>query len=580
MKLCNFKHTSTNNIISGDWTPFSPKYYPFADVDEFCMPCYRWRYLELIRGNFPRWGWLLKNPRNPTDEFPQYYNVSRNYRSFSVSLMRALSRSSHPDSIIRNIPNPGLLLDYLSAGQETEEHHHFAIDLVSQWLDRLNTVGDLEKYHSSSSTLFNLHILNENFDVYRQDPNPINLTQLNNSSIGTSRPRTPETFSWRGGISIFGTIPIIHLEEQEIRVPIPIADNFFDFPIDLSNNSSPTGIREMFVTKEFHKMWILRESLAQLIEDQLIQAELYDGLEERIFLSNFDLNAYNFRDFTIIIDTIDHSLTLDNIDFRTETGQAAIIYDLLYQPYPNIVNTFQGFDPCPIKTGEDPANRYNCPLRGNMGCGMSDRRVADLRFPRDRIERNIHKFLRLLRDEAVFGHSALYKVTRLNPLRLDELNQYSDFWIGNVYQDTAQRWVFEPTMPIHWQLPQPSDKIYELSLISPICYEGSQKVRFDSRLASNNYQIAPITTMNPWIEEAPFNIGHPISCIIGRLSIDDFSFNINRQKRQLVKSIHYLSSSLTQVSSVDRPNEILARRLDNNERRIGMATFGRFARFV
>lgn len=581
MRLCSFKHASTNKIISGDWAPFSPSYYPFADVNEFCNPCYRWRFLSLLRGCFPRWEFLLKDPRNPSADFPQFFNVSKTYRNFSIVLMRALSRSSHPDSIIRNIPHPALLLDYISGGVDPEVYHGFAMDLIGIWLERLHSDGVLCRYLSTDQTLFNLFILNENFDLYRFNQTHIDLVQRAQSGVGIIQPRQPQTFSWRGGISIYGTIPIINLENQEIRVPVPIADNFFEPNLDLSDDiNTPEGIRDFFILNEFHKMWILRESIAQIIDDQKFQVDLNDGLDNLIFTSGFDLSSFNFRDFEIVVDTIDHSITLDQVDFRNETGQAAIIYDLLYQPYPNIVNSFQDRNPCPFRIGQDPNNPYSCPLSGNMGCGMSDRRITNLQFPRDRIERNIYKFLRLLRDETIFSHEALYKITRLHHERLDELNQYSDFWIGSLHQDNSQRWIFEPNMPSHWNLPRPSDKIFEVCLISPLCYESGLKIRFASQTGTNNFVVNPITVWNPWVEEAPFNSGAHIDCIIGQLSVDNFNFNINRQKKQLVKTIQYSSRSMSQVPLTDRPNAILERRLIDRDRRAGMATFGRFSRFV
>ena len=159
MRMCNFKHASTKKILSGDWSPFSPDYYPFAEVDDFCSPCYRWRFLSIIRGSFPRWGNLLSNPNNPSEEFPQYFNVAKNYRKFSTALIRALSRSSHPNSIIRNIPQPNLLLDYLSGGIDIEAHHIFAMNLIGIWLDRLNDEGVLDEYISTDQTLINFFIL-------------------------------------------------------------------------------------------------------------------------------------------------------------------------------------------------------------------------------------------------------------------------------------------------------------------------------------------------------------------------------------------------------------------------------------
>lgn len=588
MRICTFKHTSTQNIIRGDWTPFSPRFYPFAEVSDLCNPCFRWRFLELIRGNFPRWGALLVNPNDPNEEYPQYYRVSANFKNFAVVLMRALSRSSHPGSIIRNIQQPGLLLNSISGMIEPENYHLNAINLIGELFERLNNAEILGDYISSEHTLFNLTVINENFDIYRQDSTRVSMTQLRRAGIGGAPQRPPQTFSWRGPISITGTIPIIHLERQEIRVPVPIADSFFspELNIDLTDDIiTPLGIRSFFVINELHKMWILRESLAQLIDDQIYRNELCDGLGNVIHNSRVDLTLYNFRDFNIIVDTIDHSIPIDpNMDFKEATGQAVIVYDLLYQPYPNIVNSFQGFDPCPIKIGEDPDNRYQCPLGGTMGCGMKDKRIQNLQFPRDRIETNIYKFLRLLRDESVFSHEALYKLTRLHPDMIDELNEYSDFWVGNLFQDSFQRWIFQPITSQYWNAPRISDKkMYELSLISPICYESDFRVKIISRIGDRSFEISPVIKFNPWIEEYPFNNNAPVPCIIGQLSVRDNNININRQKKQLVKSIQYSTARNTRLSRLppgQRENEILRRRLEDRDTRVGMATFGRYARFV
>lgn len=545
MRICGFRHNvSTEHILKGSWTPFRPEYYPFADVDELCNPCYRWRFLELIRGNFPHWGFVLRNLYNNNEEFPGYYYVASRFKDFAVTIMRQISRSSHPDSIIRSIRNPAVLLDSMIGDAEADEFDIFTINLIGLWLERLNSDGIMEHYLSSENTLFNIQVLNENFDVYRHDRTRITLTQMRQSGIGRDQQSPQETFSWRGTMVLYGTIPIIHLENEEIRVPVPIADNFFDPPLDLTDDlNTPEGLRLFFIIKEFHKMWILRESLAQLVENQSLPIELFDAFRNRIFSSVVDLNSYNFRDFNIILDTIDHSIIMDpQTTFRNETGQAAIIFDLLYQSYPGIVNSFQGFDPCPFRIGQDPNVRYNCPMQGNVGCGMSDRRIENLQFPRDRVETNVYKFLRLLRDETVFSHEVLYKLVRLYPERLFDLNQHSTFWIGNIYQDDNQRWIFRSTMPPQWTLPEISDKKYEICLISPLCYEKGYTITFDDRINDNEFVITPHVLKNPWVQDNPFNLAQLnaetfIHCLIGQFSVEENIYNIKRQKRQLVQSL-------------------------------------------
>ena len=86
--------------------------------------------------------------------------------------------------------------------------------------------------------------------------------------------------------------------------------------------------------------------------------------------------------------------------------------------------------------------------------------------------------------------------------------------------------------------------------------------------------------MNPWIQISPFNTGNPILCVIGELSLDDNLMNINRQKKQLVRTIHYSQRTVRDIPDAEKPNVILTRRLSDRDKRAGMATFGRYARYV
>lgn len=497
-----------------------------------------------------------------------------------------ISRSLNPQSILRNIGNPGLLLEEIRGNTETDDADLMAIELVNTLLDRLNTGGILSNYLSSQNTLFNLQILNEEFEINRQDQTPISLTQRGQTVVGTSQQALPEIFNWRGRIPIYGVIPIIDLESQQIRAPLPISGNFFEPNLDLSDTiNTPGGIRLFFIEKEFHKLWIMRESLAQLLDDGRLPLSTQDPITGSVlFTSNVDLNQYDFRSFDIVLDTLDHSEVLDPTrTFRNQTGQAAIIFDLLYRNYPGIVNTFQ--TECPFQIGQ-VGNQYFCPLGSTQGCGMKDRRLQNLQFPRDRIETNVYKFLRLLRDETVFKHEILYKITRLFPQLVFELNQYSDFWIGDITQDLSLRWIFRSRMPGGWNLPRLSEeKSYDLCLISPFCFEKGHKINFLSSLNNNEYIIRPRISLNPWILDNPFNqanstTGNSVNCIIGRLSIEENLFNIKRRKRQLLQSIQFLNRNISQAGLMTRPNEILEGRLSNRHKRIGMATFGRYARYV
>ncbi|MHA1747113.1 MAG: hypothetical protein ACTSYF_00505, partial [Promethearchaeota archaeon] len=149
-----------------------------------------------------------------------------------------------------------------------------------------------------------------------------------------------------------------------------------------------------------------------------------------------------------------------NRSFRIQTDQAAIIHALLYSSYPNIVNTFQERYPCPIRINTRTNHEILCPLGGTQGCQMRDRRSIS-RFPRDRVEKNVYKFLGLLRDEEVFNHQVLYKIFRLFPTQLSILISFSPFWIGYLYRNEHDRWIFHLEMPLGWEMPNPSDNIYE-----------------------------------------------------------------------------------------------------------------------
>jgi len=573
-------------ILNGIWTPYNLEFYPFTDVDELCNPCFRWRFLELLRGSRPHWGIVLKNPANNSQEFPQYFRVKPRFQQYFVTLMRKIARSTHPNSVLRSLRNPALLIDEIRGNAQVEDADRIAIEYAGILLNRLHNSGVLDQYQSNINTLYNLQILNEDFDIYRQDTNRVTLTQRANSAIGRNRAAPANTFYWRGNIAIQGILPIIHLSEQEIRIPLLIAGDFFNPVLRLSNSqNTPEGIHSFFIGREFHKAWILRESLAQMIDDGKFPNELTDVVTgDLLFSPHLDLNNYDFREFTIIVDCIDESHILNpQINFKQQTGQAAIIFHLLYQNYPGIVSTFQSFDPCPFRIGQTQTGpSYNCPLGGNMGCGMSDKRIENNTFPRDRIELNVYRFLRLLRDESVFSHEQLFKITRLFPSRLIDLNQYSDFWIGEIYQDGSMRWIFHLTMPRSWDPPEISDKLYDLCLITPFCFEGNNKVSFLRRLG-NDFELSPQLNWNPWVDDVPFssansNTGNRVNCIIGSLSIDDSDFNLKRQKRQLVRAIHFQRSSFQNPNT--RPDEILQERLRARFRRIGMASFGRFARFV
>ena len=578
--ILKFNVPSTGNLLKGSWTPFKPEFHPFMEVDEFTNPCYRWRFLSLIRGSFPRWGRLLKNPNNPSEDFSRYLSVSDRFRRYCITLIKKISRSNHPSSIINSIGNSGLLLDSIRGTSEVDELDTYTMNLVSQLLIRLFNQGILQNYIEKDDIFFNLRILNEKFNIYQNNSQLISLSPITRTVLGASTPISRSTFTWKGPIAIDGIIPMIDLERKEIKSFIPIAENFFNPQLNLSNSNAPEGMHLLFIEREFHKLWILRKSLSQLIDDQILQSNLQDSLGNDIFSINNNILKSDIKNFDITIETIDHTFSMNsNKDFTKETGQAAIVSNLLYKNYPGIANSFQD---CPIRIGQSSPLIYQCPIGSNMGCGMSDKRIRTQNFPRDRCEINIYKFLRYLRDELVFNHELLYKITRLYPSRLFDLNQYCKFWIGEIFHDSAQRLLFQQTTPAHWSLPEISEKKYEISLLSPLVYEKGYQVKIKAQLG-NCFELSPIYNFDSWNEDKPFNIANqsnPIPCFLGKFSLNDIIINIQRQKRKLVNPIQYLSSSLSSTTVQDQENEILLRRLNQRDKRIGMATFGRSARFV
>jgi len=270
MRYCRKKKISQNKFIQGFYAPYELEFTPFADVNELCEPCYRWRFLELIRGSNPRWSKLLNSPFGNPEIFNGFCNqILDFFRKASNILMRMLSRSTYPEGIINNLYNNELVLRELDENATIELYHPLAMEFVIEYLRRLHRENILTYYIDSRETLFNLHVINEDFNLFREERTLITLTQLEFSDIGLSHEneRNRETFEWKGTLPVYGTIPIIHLERREIRVPVPIANNSFDPPIDFSNtNIVPEGLQLFLIDKEFHKMWILRESLSQLIE--------------------------------------------------------------------------------------------------------------------------------------------------------------------------------------------------------------------------------------------------------------------------------------------------------------------------
>ncbi len=582
MRYCIFKSESTREIIQGTWTPFNPNYHPFVEVDNFCNPCYSWRFQELIRGKTPAWRNLIRNPATGL-EFTRFFKIRNHYQRFAVTLLKMLARSNFPDSILNLLDQPNQLLDQIRGNSQIENFHNVAMEYVSMFLRRLRDNDQLIKYRSNENVLFNIQILNENFDLFRNDNTPISLRYTPQVRVGTTQPQE-ETYIWRDSFAVIGEIPLLDLENRELKSIIFLADNFFNPPVDFSDlNNLNQMINSILIQKEFHKLWILRESLQQLSDQGLISPNISDVSGGTLFTPSLDLTGIQFEDFELIVETIDHTIQLDlEPDFRNITGQAAIIFYLLYENYPSIVNSLRG--ECLMHIGQEHQFNYYCPLSGRNGCGMSDRRQRNRTFPRDRVEINVYKFLRLLRDETVFKHKLYYAITRFFPNSPLDLNQFGKFWIGDIYFEDTGLLVFRPSMPITWELPPDStDTTYEIVFISPLCYERGFKVQINS-FDGNRFVLNPIQTMNPWTQDVPFidaSSSNPLSCVLGKFSLDEDFININRQKKKLVKAIHFQRRTTIQGQEIERtPEQVMEERLTNRTRRTGLATFGRYARYV
>ena len=156
------------------------------------------------------------------------------------------------------------------------------------------------------------------------------------------------------------------------------------------------------MTDEMHKLWLYREILAQLVDIKLISPIIRLSNGNNLFNPNSNLEKIDFRKFSIILDTIDSSFNEAYFSIRIillileiKTGQAAIIQNILYSVSPSSTK-FYNNPHCIFKSTPNASqNQYFCPLQGNVGCGLSDRRT----YPRDRSEINIFKFLRLLRND-------------------------------------------------------------------------------------------------------------------------------------------------------------------------------------
>lgn len=61
-----FDYPTDRSLIRGFWTPLKPPFSPFVDIEQITNMCYKWRFLEIIKGCYLRWDRLLIFPRSPT----------------------------------------------------------------------------------------------------------------------------------------------------------------------------------------------------------------------------------------------------------------------------------------------------------------------------------------------------------------------------------------------------------------------------------------------------------------------------------------------------------------------------------
>ena len=95
VKPISFRYPSLREVEDGSWTPLYPKYHPFIYIDDFCISCFKWRLLKLLKGSFPKWKFLIYTPnlQNPTN-YENYHKDKATYYDLTINILRSLAQAT------------------------------------------------------------------------------------------------------------------------------------------------------------------------------------------------------------------------------------------------------------------------------------------------------------------------------------------------------------------------------------------------------------------------------------------------------------------------------------------------------
>jgi len=566
IQIFPFDYPTDRSLIRGFWTPLKPPFSPFVDIEQITNMCYKWRFLEIIKGSFALWEKLLIFPRSPIQALFSNYNKYKLAFDYLLGrILKILTRRIFLPTILTYIQNrqSANILQEIIRDAVPNEFQEFTINFLTEMLYRLNSENFLPISDDplNNDYLCSLFVMNEKIDLFTDNRNPIQLRPALNIE-GNNLP----TFQWIDKFAGFGTIPLIDFDQKHIRSFCFIASDFFEPRINWTN--PPQYIIDLFILPEFLKLWILRLSLSQLINSGKLENPLLASSGEEIFPPNpiFE-EMRDIDNYKLVVDTIDYTFNENqflNRDFRTMTGQALIIQQMLYSNRPKLTTNY---NTCLFPD----ILRGHCP--SFFSCNLSDNRTNQI--PRDRREINVYRFLRYLRDEDIFKHRTYYSISRFYPDNPIVLKDIIHYWIGNLYRDNQQRWIFEDHTPSPLSSTPYFDKTYQTIYLHPQCYEDGFDLKFQDILQNGIYSINR-NSVN-WDNFLPFrnaNESNKLLCLIGEFKLKDDDRNITRQKKQLTKCINFIRSDN------DTDLTILGRRLGNRDKRVGEAIFGSFSRFI
>ncbi|MFW9970496.1 MAG: hypothetical protein ACFFDF_09870, partial [Candidatus Odinarchaeota archaeon] len=553
-------------IIRGFWTPLKLPFSPFIDIEQITNMCYKWRFLEIIKGCFPRWEHLLIFPRSPTQaSFSNYNSYKQAFNYLLSRILKILTRRIFLPSILTYIQNrqSANILQEIIGDMVPNREQEFTITFLTEMLHRLDSENFLPISTNplNNDYLCSLFVMNEKIDLFTDNRNPIQLRPAFNIE-GNNLP----TFQWVDKFAGFGTIPLLDFNRKHLRSFCFIAKDFFEPRINWTN--PPQYIINLFILPEFLKLWILRLSLSQLIISGRLDNPLLSSNGEEIFPSNpIFKEMRDIDNYKLIVDTIDYTFEEDhflNHDFRIMTGQALIIQQMLYSNSPKLTTNYST---CLFPD----ILREKCP--NLFTCNLSDNRTNQI--PRDRREINVYRFLRYLRDEDIFKHRTYYSISRFYPDNPIVLKDIIDYWIGYLYRDNQQIWIFEDNTPSPLRSTPRFDKTYQTIYLHPQCCEDGFDLKFQDIIQDGIYSIN--RNLVNWDSYLPFrnaNESNKLLCLIGEFKLIDEDRLIRRQKQQLNKCINF------RRSDNDTDLTILGRRLEHRDKRVGEAIFGQFSRFV